>query len=60
MQTFRVVKMTVKTGCDLAREVMSSPLPKPKADAKKDRLDRKSEAETFDPGCIVSYIVEPA
>lgn len=60
MQSFQVVKMTVKTGCDLAREIMSKPLPRAKADAKKDRLDRASESETFDPGCIVSYIVEPA
>lgn len=60
MQAFQVVKMTVKTGCDLSREIMSKPLPKPKAEAKKDKLDRASEKETFDPGCIVSYIVEPA
>ena len=60
MQSFQVVKMTVKTGCDLAREIMSKPMPKVKADARKDKLDRLSERETFDPGCIVSYIVEPA
>lgn len=60
MLNYQVVKMTVKTGCDLSREIMSKPLPKAKADARKDRLDRKSESETFDPGCIVSYIVEPA
>lgn len=60
METFRVVKMTIKTGCDLAREVMSKPLPKVKAGNLKDKLDRASEKETFDPGCIVSYIMEPA
>lgn len=59
MQTYRVVKMTVKTGCDLAREVVKGNLPKVKADSLKDKLDRASEKETFDPGCIVSYICEP-
>ncbi len=56
----RVVKMTVKTGCDLAREVVKSNLPKAKAEGLKAKLDRKSESADFDPGCIVSYIVEPA
>ena len=60
MQVFRVVKMTVKTGCDLAREVVKSNLPKGKAASLKEKLDRKVDAVAFDPGCIVSYIVEPA
>lgn len=59
MQVFRVVKMTVKTGCDLAREVVKSNMPKPKADGLRDKLEHKNE-ETFDPQCLVSYLVEPA
>ena len=61
MQTsYRVVKCTVKTGCDLSREVVKSNLPKPKADGLKDRLDRASESETFNPDELVSYLVEPS
>lgn len=60
MQVFRVVKMTVKTGCDLMREVVKSNLPKGRASSLKDKLDRESDRADFDPGCIVSYIVEPA
>jgi hypothetical protein len=59
MQVFRVVKMTVKTGCDLARDVVKSNLPKPKAEKLRDNLEQKNE-ETFDPQCLVSYLVEPA
>ena len=57
---FRVIKMTIKTGCDLARDVVKSNLPKPKAEGLRDALNRKVECETFDPGCMVSYICEPA
>jgi hypothetical protein len=58
--SFRVIKCTVKTGCDLAREVIKANLPKVKAEGLKDRLDRQSESETFDPHCLVSYLVEPS
>lgn len=60
MDTFRVVKMTVKTGCDLAREVVKSNMPKGKAKALRDSLETKNEAADFDPHSMVSYIVEPA
>jgi len=59
MEAFRVVKMTVKTGCDLARDVVQSNMPKPKAVKLRDKLEQKNE-ETFDPQCLVSYLVEPA
>ena len=60
-QTFRVVKMTVKTGCDLEREVIKANLPKGKAQAMKAVLENKNMAEDFDPAKpLVSYLVEPA
>lgn len=57
---FRVIKTTIKTGCDLAREVVKSNLPKPKAESLRDGLNSKIETETFDPACLVTYLVEPA
>lgn len=59
-QSYRVVKCTVKTGCDLSREVVKGNLPKVKADGLKDRLDRASESENFNPDELVSYLVEPS
>lgn len=57
---FRVVKTTIRTGCDLAREVVKSNLPQAKAKGLRDSLNSKVEAETFDPGCMVTYLCEPA
>lgn len=59
-QTFRVVKMTVKTGCDLEREVIKANLSKGKAAAMQASLESKNEAADFDPNSLVSYLVEPA
>ena len=59
-QTFRVVKVTVKTGCDLSRETVKANLPKAKATSLRDSLESKNEAADFDPQCMVSYLVEPA
>jgi hypothetical protein len=57
---FHVVKVTVKTGCDLAKEMVKSNLPKAKATALRDSLESKNEAAEFDPNSLVSYLVEPA
>lgn len=59
-QTFRVVKVTVKTGCDLSRETVKANLPKAKATSLRDSLESKNEAADFDPHSMVSYLVEPA
>ncbi len=59
-QKFRVVKMTVKTGCDLEREVIKANLSKGKAHAMQAVLESKNEAEEFNPNSLVSYLVEPA
>lgn len=58
-QTFRVVKITVKTGCDLEREVVKSNLPKGKANEIRFSLESKNGAEEFNPDMMVSYLVEP-
>lgn len=59
-QTFRVVKMTVKTGCDLQREVVKANLPKAKAVALRDTLENQNGAADFDPHSFASYLMEPA
>ena len=59
-QKFRVVKTTIKTGCDLEREVIKANLPKGKAEALKASMDAKEEKADFDPHSITSYLVEPA
>lgn len=56
---FRVVKVTVKTGCDLAREVVKSNLPKGKATALRFSLESKNGATEFNPDEMTSYLVEP-
>ena len=58
-QMFRVVKVTVKTGCDLAREVIKANLPKGKANEVRFSLESKNGAEDFNPDLMVSYLVEP-
>ncbi len=57
---FRVVKMTVKTGCDLEREVIKANLPKGKAEALRASLESQNEAADFNPHDFSSYLVEPA
>jgi len=58
-QMFRVVRVTVKTGCDLAREVIKANLPKGKANEIRFSLESKNGAEEFNPDLMVSYLVEP-
>lgn len=58
-QAFRVVKITVKTGCDLHREVVKSNLPKGKANDLRFSLESKNGAADFDPNLMVSFLVEP-
>ena len=56
---YRVVKATVKTGCDLQRELIKSNLPKGKAAALKATLEAKVSAEDFNPHSMVCYLMEP-
>lgn len=57
---FRVVKTTIKTGCDLEREILRSNLPKGRAEALKAIMEAKVEAEDFNPHSLTCYTVEPA
>lgn len=57
---FRVVKTTVKTGCDLERELIKSNLSKGKAEALRATLESKVDNEEFNPHSLTSYLVEPA
>jgi hypothetical protein len=59
MQAYRVVKVTVKTGCDLCREVVKSNLSQAKAHGMRDKLESANEKADFDPNAMVSYLVEP-
>lgn len=59
-QKYKVVKTTVKTGCDLERELIKSNLPKGKAEALRASLEAKADNQEFDPHSISSYLVEPA
>ena len=56
MERYSVVKVTVKTGCDLCQEVVKSNLPKAKAQALRDKLEEK--LEDFNPQEVVSYLVQ--
>ncbi len=56
---YRVVKATVKTGCDLERELIKSNLPKGKAEALKATLEAKVSMEEFNPHSMVAYLMEP-
>ena len=58
-QMFRVVRVTVKTGCDLAREVVKSNMPKGKANDLRFSLESKNGATEFNPDEMTSYLVEP-
>lgn len=59
MKTYQVVRVVVKTNCDLERQIIS-PLfiSKSWADVMKGRLERLGERKTFETGCKVSYLVE--
>jgi len=56
-QMFRVVKVTVKTGCDLSQETVKSNLSKGKAAELRMKLENK--LEDFDPELVVSYLIQP-
>lgn len=59
-QKFRVVKTTIKTGCDLERELIMGNLSKGKAEALKATMDARESMGDFDPNNITSYLVEPS
>lgn len=59
-QKYKVVKTTVKTGCDLERELIKSNLSKGKAEALRATMEAKADKQEFDPHSISSYLVEPA
>lgn len=56
---FRVVKVTVCTGCDLKQETVKASLTREKANGLRDKLESKNEAADFDPHTMVSYLVQP-
>lgn len=58
MERYSVVKVTVKTGCDLCQEVVKSNLPKAKANALRDKLE--NDLGDFNPQEVVSYLVQRA
>lgn len=58
MEKFSVVKVTVKTGCDLCQEIVKSNLPKAKANALRDKLEE--ELGDFNPQEVVSYLIQRA
>ena len=57
---FRVVKVTVKTGCDLCQEVVKANLSASKAKALRDRLENQNVMGDFDPHSLVSFLIQPA
>jgi hypothetical protein len=56
MDRYSVVKVTVKTGCDLCQEVVKSNLPKAKAQALRDKLEET--LGDFNPQEVVSYLIQ--
>lgn len=58
-KSFRVVKVTVCTGCDLKQETVKANLTRAKAGAMRDKLESANEAADFDPHTMVSYLVQP-
>lgn len=60
MNKFRVVKVTVKTGCDLSQETVKSNLSKEKAQDLRDKLEDSVSMADFDQHSLVSYLVQPA
>ena len=59
-QTFRVVKVVVKTGCDLEQATIKSNLSRHKAQELRDKLEGENGMADFDPHSMVSYLVQPA
>lgn len=56
---FRVVKVTVKTGCDLHQETVKANLSRAKANQLQGVLESANEKADFDPNAMVSYLVQP-
>jgi hypothetical protein len=56
---FRVVKVTIKTGCDLSQETVKANLSRAKANDLRDALESGNEKGDFDPHAMVSYLVQP-
>lgn len=56
---FRVVKVTVCTGCDLKQETVKASLSREKANGLRDKLESANEKGDFDPHSMVSYLVQP-
>jgi hypothetical protein len=56
---FRVVKVTVKTGCDLHQETVKANLSRGKARQLQGTLESANEKGDFDPHSMVSYLVQP-
>jgi hypothetical protein len=56
---FRVVKVTVRTGCDLLQETVKANLSRVKANGLRDKLESVNEKGDFDPHSLASYIVQP-
>lgn len=56
-QMFRVVKVTIKTGCDLQQETVKANLSKGKASELRSKLENK--LEDFDPEMVVSFLIQP-
>jgi hypothetical protein len=54
-----VVKVTVKTGCDLQQETVKANLSRVKANGMRDKLESANEKADFDPHSLVSYLVQP-
>jgi hypothetical protein len=56
---FRVVKVTICTGCDLKQETVKSNLSRHKAGELRYALESKNGAVEFDPHSMVSYLIQP-
>jgi hypothetical protein len=56
---FRVVKVTICTGCDLKQETVKSNLSRHKANELRFTLEGKNGATDFDPHSMVSYLIQP-
>lgn len=59
-EKFSVVKVTVKTGCDLEQSTVKGNLSRHKAQELRDKLEGENGMADFDPHSMVSYLVQPA
>lgn len=57
-EKYRVVKVTVKTGCDTEQATVKSNLSYAKATSMRDTLESSNEKVDFDPHSMVSYLVQ--